>query len=232
MKPPELLDRLSASLHAITTDKVKLADDRPAIALDELIRRARHVVACANTAGATADGYPTKTPGASDSVGTDSRPCDQPGCSHWTPCPVHPPEPEQFTATERAAVARLAGSKADPVAVMAQTVMRNLAAAVKALDDTRHALDRFDAYRDTATIADAPQCWLATRYELPWDEEWTPFRTTDFKGKLDEPWPEPRKVAKCEYYFVYNNPTLRRVPTKTEMLRHLERGVINVKVAS
>lgn len=226
-----LLDHLAARLEATTVAPVQLsaADEIPrrtTPALNELMRRARHLVRAAATASSTPDGYPTKTPGASDPTET-WRPCPERGCAHWQPCPEHSVE---LTTVEAAADARQ-HTPTDDISQLAKELMTHLADAVKALEAAQADVDRGDRLRAAGEVPEPPQCYVAARYGLPWDPEWEPYKTTDFRSKIDEPFDEPRRVSSFVYWFVWNNSHLRRLPTKHEMLKHLERGVVKVGAA-
>lgn len=128
------------------------------------------------------------------------------------------------SSTEQAAFAK---PMSDPVALQAAEALAALRAAVAALDELDRVLSRFDHLQATSKVPDPPMCWVAqVKYQLPFDVTWEIWRTTDFAGVLDQPLPGPQGVSRVVYKFVYNH---GRLPTKDELLQHLQRGVMKVR---
>jgi len=179
----------------------------------ELMRRARAVVAVGMIPN-TVDGYPKTTPGNGNSSGGNGRHIfvvdDETG-EQGDRVPV--------TSTEQAAMND--HHERDIIKEIALDVVTELMMLRQSLESAHHALDRFDALRSTAKINDAPQCHIAKGHGLPWDDTWTPFRLTDLNGQLTE----PRRLCKFTYWFHRDH---GRLPTKAEMIKHLERGVVRV----
>ena len=113
----------------------------------------------------------------------------------------------------------------DEVEQLALRIERDLAKAVRAIDGLVAALDRYEELRSTADVPDAPQCWVAEHHRLPWDDSWSPDKTTRFEGVLDPAWPEERRVCRWVYDFARKH---KRIPTREECLQYLARGVVRV----
>lgn len=180
----------------------------------ELMRRARAVVAVGMIPN-TVDGYPKTTPGNGNSSGGNGRHIfvvdDETG-EQGDRVPV--------TSTEQAAMNDY--HDRDIIKEIAIDVVTELMTLRQALESAHHALDRFEALRSTAKTNDAPQCHVAAvMHKLPWDVMWEPWRTSDLGGAF----PEPVKLSKFVYWFHRNND---RLPSKNEMLRYLEKGVVMV----
>lgn len=192
--------------------KYRLRRTKDGDRLDLLLARARHVVTVGMIPSG-ADGYPTTTPGNGNVGGRGGRHIiveDENG----------QPDRVPITSTEAAALANV--SEPDPVATIARTVVTELAMIKAAFDSLESALDRFDGLRSAATVNDPPQCYVASKvHRLPWDVTWEPFRKSTMNGTYDE----PVDVCKFTYWFHRNN---GRLPSKNEMLRHLERGVVMI----
>lgn len=180
--------------------------------LDLMLARARHAI----TVGmipSTPDGYPTTTPGNGNMSSGSGRHLIVPD-EHGEPDRV------PITSTEAAAIDRRI--QPDPVAAIARTLLAELVNVRAALDEIDGALSRFDALRSMATVNDPPQCHVAAvMHKLPWDVMWEPWRTSDLGGAF----PQPVKLSKFVYWFHRNND---RLPSKNEMLRYLEKGVVMV----
>lgn len=180
--------------------------------LDLMLARARHAI----TVGmipSTPDGYPTTTPGNGNMSSGSGRHLIVPD-EHGEPDRV------PITSTEAAAIDQR--FQPDPAAAIARTLLAELVNVRAALDEIDGALSRFDALRSAATVDDPPQCYVAQKvHRLPWDAMWEPWRKSDLNGTYKE----PVHVCKFVYWFQRNN---GRVPSKNEMLRYLERGVVMV----
>lgn len=182
--------------------------------------RIMHLVAVNSTARNDLDGYPTTTPGNGATSGGGGRkmtvPDEETGSDDEVPT----------TATEAAAFARLEPRPADPIHDLTRRTIDALTAAANALNTVEANLRRFDNLRTTTHLEDAPQCHLARSYGLPFDPKWAPHRATDFAGYLfPVPWDEPRKVCRFTYDFTHR---WYRLPTKDEMVQHLERGAVRL----
>lgn len=180
--------------------------------LDIMLARARHAITVGMTPSMP-DGYPMTTPGNGNPMGGGGRHImvpDEHGEMDRVP----------ITSTEAAAIDRRV--QPDPVAAIARTVLAELVNLRTSLDEINGALSRFDALRSLATVNDPPQCHVAAViHKLPWDATWEPWRTSDLNGQF----PEPIKVCKYVYWFHRDN---HRLPSRNEMLKHLERGVVMV----
>lgn len=183
--------------------------------------RARKVLLAAEVSSAP-DGYSATTPGngapgggkgGGRRMGIVDR---ETGMMDWVP-----------TSSTEAAAIDPARREPDPVARSGRKVnvlMLRLAATLAELD---RELDQFDVLRSTSTVPEPPMCWVAqTRYRLPWDLQWEPFRTTDFAGQLDTPFDEPRKVCSFVYWYVRNH---KRLPLEAEMREYLTRETIRIR---
>lgn len=180
--------------------------------LDLLLARARHAI----TVGmipSMSDGYPTTTPGNGNPTGGGGRHIIVPD-EHGEPDRV------PITSTEAAAIDRK--TTPDPVAAIARTLLAELVNLKTSLDEIEGALSRFDALRSMATTNDPPQCHVANKmHKLPWDVMWEPWRSSDLGGTF----PEPVKVSKYVYWFHRDN---GRLPSRNEMIKYLEKGVVMV----
>lgn len=227
-----LVDDLDARVKSMTVRRVKkqlVRDDgsraeQTELKLDELLRRVRHLVAV-DTRVAMVDGWSSTTPG-------NGSPGGGKGGGRVMVIPDEAGEPDRVptTSTEAAAFANVeARPPADPVhqmKVAALASLRRIAHEFEQLDST---LQRFDNIRSAGQVEDPPQCWfVSVRLGLPWDQAWEPWRSTDFAGVLQPPLDEPRKVCKFVYWFVRDN---RRLPSRAEALKYLERGTVKVKAS-
>lgn len=207
--------RLLANIERDVTARLRRTKDGDPLAV--LFARCREVVAMGLVPG-RADGYPSTTP-LNGSPGGGSG-----GGRHFIVIDEHgQPDRVPITSTEQAAIANPVRG-ADPVGNIARQVLAELAALHGALDGLEHALNRYDRERRMQGVGpDAPQCHVAAVvHKLPWDHEWEPMqRRTTLGGLFDE----PRQVCG----FVYNfHQRARRLPSRAEMLRHLERGSVMV----
>lgn len=211
---------------------------RPAVtapALQVLLDRAQAAVTVAALAGSSRpDGWGSMTPG-------NGNPGGGKGGRRMLSVPGEEGEGRVLvpsSSTEAAAFAALAGSGgvSDASAVSAMEVSTAVHVVAHALEGLESALARFDRVRSVSKVPDPPMCWVAqVRYRLPWDVMWSSgpgggeLRSTTFAGQLDEPFDEPRRVCGFVYRFVHNH---GRLPERDEMLAHLERTVVRVKVPS
>lgn len=180
-------------------------------AIDGMLRRSRHVVTMA-LIPSQYDGWGSTTPGNGSPGGGSGR--------HITVEDEHgQPDRVPVTSVELAVFNR--ERQGDGVTEIGRLVLAELTTIQSALWSLENHLNAFDHQRSTAKVEDAPQCHVAKGYGLPWDETWTPFRSSDLGGELDE----PRRLCKFTYWFHRDN---GRLPTKAEMLKHLERGTVRV----
>ncbi len=216
--------------HTVTRVKRKeLQDDGTmrevsVFALDDLVRRLQLLIA-SDAEHPAADGFGSSTPG-------NGSPGSGKGGGRVMVIDDENGQPDRVptSSTEAAAVALVMDRPpADPVHTLAVQAMKAFETVANQLVLLNSALTRFDHLRELSKVPDPPQCFVAqVRHHMQWDPEWEPWRETDFAGKLDESWPEPRKVCKFVYWFVHNH---KRLPSRNEMLRQLERGVVNVKAS-
>ncbi len=180
--------------------------------LDLLLARARHAITVGMIPSGN-DGYPTTTPGNGNPTGGGGR-------HIIVPDENGQPDRVPITSTEAAAIDRT--TNPDPVAAIARTLLAELVNLKTSLDEIEGALSRFDALRSMAATNDPPQCHVASKmHKLPWDVMWEPWRTSDLGGTF----PEPVKLSKYVYWFHRDN---GRLPSKNEMLKYLEKGVVMV----
>ena len=193
-------------------------------AVEVMAARVHRLVRSGFSVSADPDGFPARTPlngspgagkGGGQTMAVDA--VDDEGVVtgvDWVP-------------TSSTEVAAFAKRMPDPVAAQAGEAMAALRAVVVALDELDRVLGRFDHLQSTSKVPDPPMCWVAqVRYQLPYDVTWDIWRTTDFAGVLAQPFPEPHGVSRVVYKFVYNH---RRLPTRDELLQHLQRGVMKVR---
>ena len=226
MRVSERLTRLIEDLRHHTTRTITVArPGKPAekrAAVDELIRRAQHIVAIGYSVSSDIDGYSATTPGnGSPGSGKGGRATMKvPGDNG--------PEFVPTSSTEQAVFARLHPNQQnrDRSAEMARQILAELHTATVALASMEAIANRFDRLRDLSDLPDAPQCYIAQVInELPWDEAWTPWCRTNFAGKLPQPLDEERPVSRWGRDFVLH---WRRFPTRDEMLTYLERGYVRI----
>ena len=193
-------------------------------AVEVLAARVHRLVRAGFSVSAEADGFPARTPlngspgagkGGRQTMAVDA--VDDEGVVvgvDWVPT----------SSTESAAFAK---PMSDPVQLQAVEAMAAMRSVVAALDELDRVLGRFDHLQATSKVPDPPMCWVAqVKYQLQWDMEWEPWRTTDFANRLAQPFDEPRRVSKFVYWFVQNH---RRLPDRAEMLAQLERSVVKVR---
>lgn len=111
----------------------------------------------------------------------------------------------------------------DPMGMLAARAWRHLQTISAEVAKLEAALDRAERLHGSSLVPDAPMCAVAVMYALPWDDEWSvregrQARLTDF-GQLDEPLPHRQLVCRYAYKFADNH---KRMPTRVEMLGHLE----------
>lgn len=124
---------------AINADLATIIDLDPT----ELGRRLHAAIERDRTHPSTPDGYPTKTPGASQPT-TTTRPCPHPNCQHLTPCPEHDP---QLTTTENAAHHRTTRTH-DEHRTLTRQATRAINQAATLIQTAKAALDQQDKIRD------------------------------------------------------------------------------------
>lgn len=218
-----LVDLIDMQVRAHTVERVKRSEvqedgslrEVSVLALDDLTSRLRLLVAC-DDQPAVADGYSSTTPG-------NGSPGSGKGGGKTMAIPDDlggPPDHVPTSSTEAAALSLVTErSQPDPVHTMALQAVKAYQTINNQLSLLSSILVRFEHLRSASKVPDPPQCYVAQlRHQLPWDAEWEPWRTTDFKGKLKEPFDEPRKVCKFVYWFVYNH---KRLPSRNEMLNQL-----------
>lgn len=222
----KVLGRVSDDLRYLTTRPVQVGKvTRPA--LDVLLDRAHQVIAVGLSVSADIDGWSATAP-MNGSPGA--------GKGGGRTMPIHAPTGTDHvptSSTEASAFARLSGApSSDSAAGIAAKMIRDLGVAQKALLEVDRGVQRFDRLRSTKDLAEAPQCHVAQVIcGLPYDPMWEPFRSTDFAGLIDPPWPEPRRVCSPVYWFVRNNRHLHRLPNGDELRSWLERGSSKVRAS-
>lgn len=192
------------------------------LAVEVWAERVRRLVRVGVSVSARADGFASRTPGSGD-VGSGKGGRQR----------MAVPDGEggmDLVPTSSTEVAALRPVSADPVALQAGEALAALRRVVAALDDLDRVLGRFDRLQSTAAVPDPPMCWVAqVRYRLPYDVLWDvqlDGRATDFVGVLAEPFDEPRRVCMFVYWFARNH---RRLPSRAEMVAHLERSTVKVR---
>jgi hypothetical protein len=227
VKKDQVLDLLVERLRHHTIRKVTLptgakTKDVTVYALEDQLRRARHVVTAGLTASSRSDGYSTVTPGnGSPGVGSGfgggkvMAIRDEHGEIDWVPT----------SSTEAAAITPTITP--DPVAGLAREMLAALAEAEHGLEAVARINDRFERLQNTAKVPDPPMCWLAqVRYRLPYDVAWDPYKTTDFEGVLADPFDEPRKVSSFVYWYTRRT---RQLPSKDDMLTYLRGATVRIR---
>lgn len=222
------MDQIEERVRSMTVTrvsrKVRSPDGSEAVVsemkLEELLRRARHLMVIDHRAGsAVADGFPSTTPG-------NGSPGSGKGGGKMMTIPGDPEHPDDdvvpTSSTEAAALADVAGDPIRRLAVATMARVRNIARELEELDAT---LGAFDRIRLTSKVPDPPQCYVARELlGLPWDPEWDPFKSTTFPKLDDVRFDEPRRVCKWVYWFVRDN---ERLPTRDEAIKHLYRTAVD-----
>lgn len=222
------LHRVADDLRWHTTRVVTVGKvSRPAI--DVLLSRAHQVIAVGLTPGPQADGWSSTAP-------MNGAPGGGKGGGQMMPVPVPGGGDDLVptSSTEAAAFARASGrsSSGDSASDIAAALLVELGRARLALVEIDQLIQRFDRLRSTKDLPDGPQCYVAQVINgLPYDPMWEPWRSTDFAGLIDPPWPEARRVCQPVYWFVRNNRHLRRLPNVDEMRSWLERGTSKVRAS-
>lgn len=196
------------------------------VSVHALLLRAREAVVIGSSVSAARDGYPTSTPGSGNVGGGKGGRATMVITAVDDPSIGGDPDRVPTSSTEAAA---LAPPVQDPVARLAGRINRRVHQLARQLDELDRALCLFAVERSTARTPDPPMCWLAARYELPFDLRWqvgpdavTKTTVTDFATVLARPLDRPEQVCAYTYNFVRNH---RRLPTKAEMLGELQRAI-------
>ncbi len=160
------------------------------------------------------DGFPSRTPG-------NGNPGGGKGGGPLMVVEDEDGRPDRVPMSTTEAAALTEQSERDPVHDLAGEARRSLHAVADSLERLRRTLDKFARLRSTGhEVVEGRWCHVAKLvHGLAWDPEWEVWRTTDFAGVLTDPFEIPVGVSRYVYWYTRNH---RRLPSKDEMLRHLE----------
>jgi hypothetical protein len=202
----------TAARRLISRLRHELSEEFTAGGFRQRMNATEHIVAVGMVPSAN-DGWPTTTPGNGNPGGGGGRTITV-SDEHGQPDRV------PVTSVEAAVIERIA--ERDQIRTMALDEIADWHQISAALESIRNRQQRFANLRSTATVEDAPQCFVAAVvHHLAWDATWEPWRATTLNGT----WNEERKVCKFVYWFHRHQ---GRIPTAVEMRKHLERGTVRI----